>query len=245
MTIKPSQQSSQPLHEPIHQMLGQQDSFVQLLTAQFNSTHASTSFFHPNMWNQICLPQHMNLPNEDIPVRVAEHEDVEANTKYDPDCYVKNDSDENKIDLSDENIWYDTEENDDDDDYGEEPTFYDSGMWTGDCSFDHHNEAGPIANDPINAPPIETEIYEPRQKSTQRSDVRTDWSVPGVGDFSIESILEIIPSTNEHELYEGAMFKNKDELKTFLGKCHNGFPPRLGGLPKIKMESPPIFSVRV
>ena len=27
--------------------------------------------------------------------------------------------------------------------------------------------------------------------------------------------------------------------------CHNGFPPRLGGLPKIKMELPPIFSVRV
>ena len=27
--------------------------------------------------------------------------------------------------------------------------------------------------------------------------------------------------------------------------CHNGFPPRLGRLPKIKMESPPIFSVRV
>ena len=48
--------------------------------------------------------------------------------------------------------------------------------------------------------------------------MRTDWSVPDVGDFSIESIPEIIPSTDEHELYEGAMFKNKDELKTSLGK---------------------------
>ena len=48
--------------------------------------------------------------------------------------------------------------------------------------------------------------------------MRTDWSVPSVGDFSIESIPEIIPSTDEHELYEGAMFKNKDELKTTLGK---------------------------
>ena len=37
-------------------------------------------------------------------------------------------------------------------------------MWTGDCSFDHRNEADLIANDPINAPPIKTEIYEPRQK---------------------------------------------------------------------------------
>ena len=27
--------------------------------------------------------------------------------------------------------------------------------------------------------------------------------------------------------------------------CHNGFLPRLGRLPKIKMESPPIFSVQV
>ena len=106
----------------------------------------------------------MNLPNEDIPVRVAE--DVEANTEYDPDCYVKNDSDENEIELSDGNIWYNTEENDDDDDYGEEPTFYDSGMWADDCSFDHHNEANSIANDPINAPSIETEIYEPRQRSS-------------------------------------------------------------------------------
>ena len=128
----------------------------------------------------------MNLPNKDILVRVddthnvnAEHEDVEANTDSDPNCYVKNDSDENEIELSDENIWYDTEENDDDDDdddddYVEEPTFYDSGMWASDYSFDHHNEADPIANDPINAPPIKTEIYEPRQRSTQRFDVRTD-----------------------------------------------------------------------
>ena len=76
----------------------------------------------------------MNLPNEDIPIRVddthnvnAEHEDVEVNTKYDPNCRVKTDSDENETECNDENIWYDTEENDDDD-YGEEPTFYDLGM---------------------------------------------------------------------------------------------------------------------
>ena len=48
--------------------------------------------------------------------------------------------------------------------------------------------------------------------------MRTNWSVLGVGDFSIESIPKIISSTNEHELYEGAIFKNKDELKTSLGK---------------------------
>ena len=102
----------------------------------------------------------MNLPNEDIPVRVTEHEDVEANTEYDPDCCVKSDSDENEIEHSDDDIWYNTEENDDDD-YGEEPTFYDAGMWTGDCSFDLNNEVDPIANNPINGPPIETEIYEP------------------------------------------------------------------------------------
>ena len=130
------------------------------------------------MWNQTCPPQHMNLLYKDISVRVVKDEDVEANPEYDPKCCVRNDSDENEIELSDENIWYDTEENDDDDDddddYGEKPTFYDSGMWAGDCSFDHHNEADPIANDLINAPPIETEIYEPRQKSTRRSDLRID-----------------------------------------------------------------------
>ena len=109
----------------------------------------------------------MNLPNEDISVRIAEDEEMEANTEYDSNCCVRNDSDENEIEHSDEDIWHDTEENDDDDDdddddeYGEDPTFYDLGMWAGDCSFDHHNKADPIANDPINAPPIETEIYEP------------------------------------------------------------------------------------
>ena len=40
----------------------------------------------------------MNLPNEeDIPVRVAEHEEVEANTEYDLDCCVRSDSDESEI----------------------------------------------------------------------------------------------------------------------------------------------------
>ena len=48
--------------------------------------------------------------------------------------------------------------------------------------------------------------------------MRTDWNVLGVRDFLIESISEIIPSTDEHELYEGVMLKNKDELKTSLGK---------------------------
>ena len=55
----------------------------------------------------------MNLPNEDIPIRVAEDEEVEANTEYDPDCCVRNDSDENEIEHSDEDIWYDTNKNDD------------------------------------------------------------------------------------------------------------------------------------
>ena len=48
--------------------------------------------------------------------------------------------------------------------------------------------------------------------------MRTDWSVPGVGDFYIKRIPSIIPSTDEYELYEGAMSKNKDELKITLGK---------------------------
>ena len=115
----------------------------------------------------------MNVPNEDIPVRVddthkvnAEHEDVVANIEYDSNCCVRNDSDENKTERSDsdEDIWYDTDENDDDDE--DEPTFHDSGMWVGDVSFDHHNEADTIANDPINAPLIEIKFYKPRQRSS-------------------------------------------------------------------------------
>ena len=48
--------------------------------------------------------------------------------------------------------------------------------------------------------------------------MKTNWSVPGVENFFIESIPSIIPSIDEHKLYEGAMFKNKNELKTALGK---------------------------
>ena len=69
----------------------------------------------------------MNLPNEDIPVRVddthnvnVEHEDVEANTDYNPNYCVKNDLDESGIERSDEDIWYAIDENDDD---GNKPTF--------------------------------------------------------------------------------------------------------------------------
>ena len=110
----------------------------------------------------------MNVSNEDIPIRVddthnvnAKHEDVEANIEYDSNYCVRNDLDENEIERSDndKDIWYDTNENDDDDD---EPTFYDSRIWAGDALFDHHNEADSIPNDPINALPIETEFYEPR-----------------------------------------------------------------------------------
>ena len=43
---------------------------------------------------------------------------MEANTEYDPNCCVMSDSDENEIEHSDEDIWYDTEENDNDDDWG-------------------------------------------------------------------------------------------------------------------------------
>ena len=141
------------------------------MASQFASTHGFNHLFHPNIWNQTCSPQHMNqstsyVPNEDISVRIddthnvnVEHEDVEANTEYDPNCHVKTDSDYNETECSDENIWYSTNENDND---REEPTFYDSRMWAGNSSFDHHNKVNSIANDSINAPPIETEFYEPR-----------------------------------------------------------------------------------
>ena len=62
---------------------------------------------------------------------------MEANIKYDLNCCVRNDSDKNETERSDEDIWDDNDENDDD---REEPTFYDSKMWAGNSSFDHHNE---------------------------------------------------------------------------------------------------------
>ena len=69
----------------------------------------------------------------------------------------------NRVQWHDEDIWYDTDENDDD---GEEPTFYDSGMWVDNALFNHYNEADPITNDPINAPLIEIKFYKPRQRSS-------------------------------------------------------------------------------
>ena len=96
---------------------------------------------------------------------------MEENTKYDPNCHVKTDSDENEIECSDENIRYSTDESDDD---REEPTCYDYGMWVGHASFDDHNEVNLIADELINAPPIEIEFYEPLQRSPQRFDVRRD-----------------------------------------------------------------------
>ena len=96
---------------------------------------------------------------------------MEANTEYDPNCCVRTNLDENETECSDENIWYAIDENDDD---GEETTLYDFRMWAGEASFDHHNEADPIVDELINAPLIEIEFYEPRQRSPQRSDVRSD-----------------------------------------------------------------------
>ena len=140
-------------------MFVQQDSFLQLMAAQFSSAHGSNILFQPNMWNQTCPPQQMNqstsfVPNEDISVEIddtqninAKHEDVRANIEYDHNCHVKTDSDENETECSDENIWYSTDENDDD---REGPTCYDSGMWVGHASFDDHNEARPI-DKPIKA----------------------------------------------------------------------------------------------
>ncbi|XWS10453.1 hypothetical protein CRYUN_Cryun39dG0080500 [Craigia yunnanensis] len=84
--------------------------------AQFALAHGSISFFHPNMWNQTCPPQHMNQ---------STHENVKANTEYDPNCYARTDSDENETERNDEDIWYSTYENNDN---GEKPTFYDSRM---------------------------------------------------------------------------------------------------------------------
>ena len=40
----------------------------------------------------------------------------------------------------------------------------------------------------------------------------------GNQDYSIQTIPTMIPSTNEQEIYEGAIFISKDELKCALGK---------------------------
>ena len=77
-----------------------------------------------------------------------------ARNRYDnPNCRVRIDSDENKTKCSNGNIWYSTDENDND---RKESTYYDFGIWIGNASFDDHNEADLIADEPIDAPPIET-----------------------------------------------------------------------------------------
>ena len=42
--------------------------------------------------------------------------------------------------------------------------------------------------------------------------------VLGNQDYSIQTIPTMIPSTNEHEIYESAIFMSKGELKCTLGK---------------------------
>ena len=76
-----------------------------------------------------------------------------------------------------------------------EPTCYDLGSRLGYASF-----------------------YEPPEVSPQRTNVKREWSVPSAGDYPIQTIPLIIPSTDEHVLYKGAMFMSKDELKTTLGR---------------------------
>ena len=137
------------------------------------------------------------VSNEDIPVTIddthkinTEHENVEANIEYDPNCHAMTDLDENETECSDENIWYSTDENDDD---IEEPTSYDSGMWAGHTSFDDHNEANSIDDVPIDAPLIETEFMN-LPKEVHREPM---WEESGVF-----MVLEITP------------------LKTFLQSTH-------------------------
>ena len=91
---------------------------------------------------------------------------------------------------------YSNDENDED----IEPTCYDSSSRLGYASFNDHIETHPIDEEPIEARPIEAEFYEPPEISLQRTDVRREWSVPGVGDYPVQTIPSIIPSTNEHVL---------------------------------------------
>ena len=44
-----------------------------------------------------------------------------------------------------------------------------------------------------------------------------EWRVSGFEDYSIQIILIMMLSTNDHVLYKGAMFMSKDELKITLG----------------------------
>ena len=70
---------------------------------------------------------------------------MEENTEYDPNWHARTDSGENETVRNNDDIWYAIDENDDD---REEPTFYDSGMWVDDASFDHHNEADLVMSQP-------------------------------------------------------------------------------------------------
>ena len=81
-----------------------------------------------------------SVPNENIIVETddtqnvyVEYEDRRSNPEYDFSWLVMTNSDENESQCSDENVWYSTDENDED---IEEPTCYNSGLGRGYASFD-------------------------------------------------------------------------------------------------------------
>ena len=79
------------------------------------------------------------------------------------------------------------------------------------------NDSDPIDNEPIETHPFEATFYEPIEESPQRVDVRRELMV-GNENYLIQSIPKMIPSTDEHVLYKGAIFMSKDELKEIFGK---------------------------
>ena len=96
-----------------------------------------------------------------------------------------------------------------------EPNRNDSDHGLGNASFDPHIDSIPMDDDPIEPHPYEVEFFDPTQESPQRA---REWMVSGNRYYSIQTIPTMIPSIDEHKIYEGAMFMSKDELKCALGK---------------------------
>ena len=99
-----------------------------------------------------------------------------------------------------------------------EPSHNDSDLRLANASFDPHIDSNLMDDDPIEPRPLEVEFYEPTKESPQGTDVRREWMIPGNQDCSIQTMPTMIPSTDEHVIYKGAIFISKDELKYALGK---------------------------
>ena len=137
------------------------------MASQFASTHRSNPFFYPNTWIGTGPKQHMNKSialyeneSDDMHNASFQHEDGQVILEYDPTWQDTTNSNENELDSSDNNDEY------------MKPTCNDLDPRLGYASFDDHNEAHSIDDEPIEVHHFQEEFYDPPKVSPKRTNVR-------------------------------------------------------------------------